>query len=380
MLKLSSKIGSFFYLALSYGLSLKIMMLKKQLFFLFFFSITLVFSQETIKHKVVSGESIYAIAKKYKVTEADIYQLNPKVKGAVLQLNSIIIIPNKNKNKAKTTETSDKLQEHIVTKGETLFAISKQYGISISKLKEINPELDDKGLQIGSKIKLKTPKSQPEVVVEEEITPGYHVVKPKETKYKIAKKYGLTVAELDALNPEVSDNLQIGFELIVDRNLAIESNDLTNEDLQNSQSSLNTLEESESKPMSLAGTEKADFIIDAASRNLGTRYRSGGTSSNGFDCSGLVCVSFEQAEHKLPRSSHEMAKVGFKVSKAKAQKGDLIFFKTRGNRISHVGIITEVSDNDIKFIHSSTSSGVIISSTNEPYYARRFVQINRVLE
>ena len=52
---------------------------------------------------MISGESIYAIAKKYKVTEADIYQLNPKVKGAVLQLNSIIIIPNKNKNKTKET-------------------------------------------------------------------------------------------------------------------------------------------------------------------------------------------------------------------------------------------------------------------------------------
>ena len=101
------------------------MILKKQLFFLFFFSITFVFSQETIKHKVVSGESIYAIAKKYNVTEADIYQLNPKVKGAVLQLNSIIVVPNKNKSKNKTSETNNNLQEHTVTKGETLFAISK---------------------------------------------------------------------------------------------------------------------------------------------------------------------------------------------------------------------------------------------------------------
>ena len=48
--------------------------------------------------------------------------------------------------------------------------------------------------------------------------------------------------------------------------------------------------------------------------------------------------------------------------------------------ISHVGLITEVSDNDIKFIHSSTNSGVIVSSVNETYYARRFVQINRVLQ
>ncbi|WHT40455.1 NlpC/P60 family protein [Myroides sp. mNGS23_01] len=58
----------------------------------------------------------------------------------------------------------------------------------------------------------------------------------------------------------------------------------------------------------------------------------------------------------------------------------MIFFRTgRGSRISHVGIITEVIDDEIKFIHSSTTKGVIVSSTKEDYYKRRFVQINRVL-
>ena len=82
----------------------------------------------------------------------------------------------------------------------------------------------------------------------------------------------------------------------------------------------------------------------------------------------------------LPRSSWEMANIGIKIDRSQAQKGDLIFFKTVRSGISHVGLITEVSDNDIKFIHSSTNSGVIVSSVNEAYYARRFVQINRVLQ
>mgnify|MGYP003616280647 FL=1 len=66
--------------------------------------------------------------------------------------------------------------------------------------------------------------------------------------------------------------------------------------------------------------------------------------------------------------------------KDQAQKGDLIFFKTNKSReINHVGIVIEVSNEEIKFIHSSTSRGVIISSTKEPYYKKTFVQINRVL-
>lgn len=82
----------------------------------------------------------------------------------------------------------------------------------------------------------------------------------------------------------------------------------------------------------------------------------------------------------LPRSSSDMAaNSGVKIDRSQAQKGDLIFFATRGRWVGHVGMITEISEDEIKFIHSSTSSGVIISSTKEPYYAKRFVQINRVL-
>ncbi|MTG96971.1 NlpC/P60 family protein [Myroides sp. BIT-d1] len=125
-----------------------------------------------------------------------------------------------------------------------------------------------------------------------------------------------------------------------------------------------------------AGT---DAILNTAFNYEGVRYRFGGTTYSGIDCSGLVMNAFANTDLNLPRTSSELAQVGEKIKKNKAQKGDLIFFKTRGNRISHVGIITEVTPNDIKFIHSSTSRGVIVSSINETYYKNRFVQINRVL-
>ncbi|MET0760516.1 MAG: C40 family peptidase [Flavobacterium sp.] len=121
-------------------------------------------------------------------------------------------------------------------------------------------------------------------------------------------------------------------------------------------------------------------LINSASDNLGVNYRSGGTTKKGFDCSGLMYATFKQFDITLPRSSSEMAKVGKKINPDKIQKGDLIFFKTNGQSvINHVGMVIEVLSDEIKFIHSSTSKGVVISSTKQGYYAKSFVQANRIL-
>lgn len=122
-------------------------------------------------------------------------------------------------------------------------------------------------------------------------------------------------------------------------------------------------------------------LINKASDNLGVNYRSGGTTKEGFDCSGLMYATFQNFDIKLPRSSFEMAKIGRKLDENDIKKGDLIFFKTNGkSRINHVGMVVEINDDEIKFIHSSTQSGVIISSTKEAYYKKTFAQVNRILE
>ena len=121
-------------------------------------------------------------------------------------------------------------------------------------------------------------------------------------------------------------------------------------------------------------------LINSASQNLGVGYRAGGTTPNGFDCSGLMYSTFQKFDISLPRSSNDMAKIGTKLDNDEIQKGDLIFFRTNGRSvINHVGMVTEVSSDEIKFIHSSTQKGVIISSTKEPYYGRTFAQANRIL-
>ncbi|AWA31405.1 NlpC/P60 family protein [Flavobacterium magnum] len=112
---------------------------------------------------------------------------------------------------------------------------------------------------------------------------------------------------------------------------------------------------------------------------MGVRYHGGGTTTAGMDCSGMVTAVFNIFDIKLPRSSNDMSKVGQKLDRKDIRVGDLIFFRTNGRSvINHVGMVTEVNDDEIKFIHSSTQSGVIISSTKEPYYQRTFAQANRV--
>lgn len=132
-------------------------------------------------------------------------------------------------------------------------------------------------------------------------------------------------------------------------------------------------------------TEDASYfceqLINNAIDNLGSRYQTGGVSKDGFDCSGLMYYTFKKFDIILPRTSTDMAKIGRVMERSEVKKGDLIFFRTNGkNHINHVGMIVEVTDEEIVFVHSSTSKGVIYSSTKENYYGKNFAQVNRVIE
>ena len=121
-------------------------------------------------------------------------------------------------------------------------------------------------------------------------------------------------------------------------------------------------------------------MINNAMEFVGVNYRGGGTSKAGMDCSGMVTAVFNIFGMKLPRSSRDMATVGEKLAQSDIKKGDLVFFRTNGkDTINHVGMVVETDGDEIKFIHSSTQKGVIISSTKEPYYKKTFAQANRVI-
>lgn len=124
-----------------------------------------------------------------------------------------------------------------------------------------------------------------------------------------------------------------------------------------------------------------EHIIQRAKSYQGTPYKFGGTTNKGMDCSGLIYTSFKSQDIYLPRISSDMAKEGERISLKSVQPGDLVFFKTnrRRNVINHVGIVVKVHKNEVHFIHSSTSKGVIISSINETYWKNAFTEARRVL-
>lgn len=122
-------------------------------------------------------------------------------------------------------------------------------------------------------------------------------------------------------------------------------------------------------------------ILKDAEKYLGTPYKFGGNSSSGFDCSGFTVKVFEENDFSLPRRSSDQAEAGKNIDIKDVKPGDLLFFATAGgSRVSHVGIVHDIGpDGEIKFIHASTSKGVIISSLNEKYWNKAYLHAQRVL-
>lgn len=202
------------------------------LLFLTFFT-TPAFAQDYVKHKVGKKETVAEIAKKYKVTPYDIYRLNPDSKNGIKE-NTVLLIPKQSKPeptgpvKEKTTKLAN--TTHEVQAGETLYSIAKKYNVTFDDIKKANEGTAGDALKIGQKIVIPI-KGNPVVAQVKEAkkaeakTPPpsyfYHTVAAGETKYSIAKQYGMTLQVLEALNPEAKDTLSIGQKLKLDKNAVI---------------------------------------------------------------------------------------------------------------------------------------------------------------
>ena len=192
-------------------------MFKRVIYILVLVFTLSLFGQNYTKHTVLKGETITQIALKYKVSPLDIYNLNPDAQSGV-QLNSVLLIPISKLKTPAVSTTKGNPKMHEVLSKETVYSISKLYAVSVEDLETANKDALKEGLKIGqmlvipSKSALK-PAVKTTVKVSDKII--YHEVLPKETKYAIANKYGLTVEQLEQLNPEIVSGLPIGYKLIV---------------------------------------------------------------------------------------------------------------------------------------------------------------------
>ncbi|HKJ48245.1 MAG TPA: LysM peptidoglycan-binding domain-containing protein [Christiangramia sp.] len=177
-------------------------------------------------HTVKKGETVFSISQSYNIDEEDIYKYNPDAKEGI-SINEKLVIPVDASRSENKVESTAQFTEHTVKKKETLYSLSKEYGVSIDEIKRYNKQLYSKELQMGETIRIpsgtsvastentpvtqttskQTPVSKPQ---SNQITKTReHIVLPKETKYGIARKYGMTVKELESVNPRV-ETLQPG--------------------------------------------------------------------------------------------------------------------------------------------------------------------------
>ena len=189
----------------------------KHLIILFFIGTSVAFSQQKkfITHQVLEGETIQSISKSLSITPYDLLKLNPDVKDQI-NANDIIIIPNKDYDPDLDIQNSDlsivgdkdiivdNFIYHEVLKKETLYSLLKKFEVSIEELNGLNPQLLQSGLKQGQILKIPLKISALQVSEKEKFTQPY-IVKPKETKFSIAKNYGISIAYLEELNPIIKE-------------------------------------------------------------------------------------------------------------------------------------------------------------------------------
>ncbi len=182
-------------------------------------------------HKVKKGETLYSIGKSYNITVEEIVRLNPDAKNGV-KVGKKLIIPQVTSNAtvasaapaSPSTPATDTIQNksfifHEVQKEETLYSISRKYGISQDEIIRLNPDARD-GVKTGEKLIIPPVRANTALSEEEKAKPvsrdfKFHEVQKEETLYSISKKYGISQDEIIRLNPDAAEGIKTGKILII---------------------------------------------------------------------------------------------------------------------------------------------------------------------
>ena len=173
------------------------------------------YAQNLKTHSVQVGESVESIAEFYKITPADIYALNPDAQSN-FSVDTVLIIPESFVPKSNSTEVVKELvsyKVHKVRRKETLFGIAQKFKVTVEEIKAHNKQLYSKSLRRGDKIYIPQFKMITSQVTTQVIQK--YTVLPKEGKWRIAYKFGISVPDLEALNPTMGPYLKEGQQLNV---------------------------------------------------------------------------------------------------------------------------------------------------------------------
>lgn len=167
-------------------------------------------------HIVAPKETLFGLSKQYHVSVEAIQNANQETLANGLQIGQELIIPQNPDHSSKQENVISSKATHLVVAKESLFSIARQYNVSVQDLENLNKDILINGLQIGQTIsipnKRKTLDGRVRVINQETV---FHVVEPKETKFSIAKKYGISIDQLESQNPEIVNGLIVGNKLAI---------------------------------------------------------------------------------------------------------------------------------------------------------------------
>ncbi|MFA5300014.1 MAG: LysM peptidoglycan-binding domain-containing protein [Lutibacter sp.] len=173
---------------------------------LFLFSaIAMAQQKKYIPYTVKKGETVKSIAKTYHITSRDLLQLNPDM-GRNIKPNTVIIVPNLDYGKQEVKVVNNAKKRYLVLPKDTLYGISKKYGITIEELLAANPQLVD-GPKPGMELVIPEAGKSTEIDL---VNYEFHTVVKDDTLYNLSKRYNVSQSELMRLNPELNGGLKLG--------------------------------------------------------------------------------------------------------------------------------------------------------------------------
>lgn len=184
---------------------------------LFLLVVASVFSQEKkfITHQVKKGETVFSITQKFNISKADFLKLNPDIKNNEVSIDQVVIVPNAAYKAIPDIEDGDYVLDgflyHKVLPQENYFRFRKKYGASKRTLRKHNEVLRIDDLKAGQVIKIPLRRGYEVEAVKvktEDKTVKPYLVKPKETKYMISRRYGISVEDLEKMNPQIVEGLK----------------------------------------------------------------------------------------------------------------------------------------------------------------------------